>query len=559
MSDLTAIERELLAAGGPFEIEEALVRGVRLCVFKHRARTLREILVASVAYGDAEHLVFTDGERERRIGFREHARLVASVADAMRTTYGIGRGDRVAILAANCPEWILAFWATISLGAIAVGLNAWWTGPEIFAALDDASPKLLVVDRKRLARLDGRESGVPTVVIDDGFGALARHAPDATFADVAIHEDDDAILLYTSGTTARPKGVVHTHRNVTSYVMLAFFHGARMARVRESAEGPPPASARSTLVTSPLFHVSGLHSAAVTGLAGGVRTVWLSGRFDARTAMRVIERERITAWSYTRTLLHRVVRHPEIGAFDLSSVTHIGGGGSPIPPALQSRAREVFTGARATFGVGYGLTECTALATLNAGDELAAFPSSVGRPLPTVEIEIRDERGAAVGDGVEGEVHVRSPLVMRAYWRNPAATSASILPDGWLRTGDVGSLDGGRLSLSSRRRDLVLRGGENISPEEIEERIERHPGVAEAAAIGVAHDELGQELKAIVVPKPDVALDVAELRAWVASELAYFKVPAHWEIRHDPLPRNATGKLLRSVLREGGESAFVDE
>ncbi len=557
---MQAIESELLAAGGPFELEDALVGGERLRVFKRRARTLREILVASTAHGDAEHLVFTDGVRERRIGFREHARLVASVAEAMRTTYGIGRGDRVAILAANCPEWILAFWATISLGAVAVGLNAWWTGPEILAALDDAAPKLLVTDRKRLARLDGRDPGVPTVVIEDAFAALERHAPDAALADVAIHEDDDAILLYTSGTTARPKGVVHTHRNVASYVMLAFFHGARMARVREQTEGVATTSGvRSTLVTSPLFHVSGLHSAAITGLAGGIRTVWLTGRFDARAAMQIIERERISAWSYTRTLLHRVVHHPDVGTFDLSSVTHIGGGGSPIPPALQARACDVFTGARATFGVGYGLTECTALATLAAGDELRDFPASVGRPLPTVEIEIRDEHGASVGDDIEGEVHVRSPLVMRTYWRNPAATSASILPGGWLRTGDVGTMRGGRLWLASRRRDLILRGGENISPEEIEERIERHPSVAEAAAIGVAHEELGQEVKAIVVAKPDVALDIRELRAWVASELAYYKVPARWEIRAEALPRNATGKLLRSVLRDGVESAFVDE
>ncbi|MSO58666.1 MAG: long-chain fatty acid--CoA ligase [Thermoleophilia bacterium] len=558
--ELAAIERDLLATGGPFEIEEALVRGERLRVFRRRPRSLREMLAASSALGDAEHLVFTDGARERRIGFRGHARLVASVAEAMRATHGIGPGDRVAILAANCPEWVLAFWATVSLGAIAVGLNAWWTGPEIRAALADSAPRLLVADRKRLARLDGKGPGVPTVVVEDHFAALERHSPDAALSDIAIDEDDDAILLYTSGTTARPKGVVHTHRNVASYVMLAFFHGARMARVREATGCPAAApGARSTLVTSPLFHVSGLHSAAVTGLAAGVRTVFTTGRFDARTVMRVIERERISAWSYTRTLLHRVVHHPDVGAFDLSSVTHIGGGGSPIPPALQARAREIFTGARATFGVGYGLTECTALATLAAGEELRAFPSSVGRPLPTVELEIRDDRGATVGEGVEGEVHVRGPLVMRAYWRDPAATSASLLPGGWLRTGDIGALRDGRLTLSCRRRDLILRGGENISPDEIEERIERHAGVAEAAAVGVAHDELGQEVKAIVVPKPGVTLDVHELRAWVAADLAYFKVPALWEIRDAPLPRNATGKLLRNILREGAPSAFVDE
>jgi acyl-CoA synthetase (AMP-forming)/AMP-acid ligase II len=297
----------------------------------------------------------------------------------------------------------------------------------------------------------------------------------------------------------------------------------------------------------------------VSCLAGGVKTVWLRGRFDAAVALGLIEKERATGWAYTATLLHRAVHHPGAERYDLSSVSQLGGGGSPISRALQSRAREVFKSAAQTLGVGYGLTECTSLATINSGEELFHFPDSVGRPMPTVEIEIRDESGEPRVDGGQGEIYVRGPLVMLGYWRNAAATAEVILPGRWLRTGDVGRSVDGRLYLSSRRSDLILRGGENIYPAEIEQRLELHPDVAEAAVIGVDHPELGQEVKAIVVPKLGRAIDVKSLASWAEGALAYFKVPSHWEIRAEPLPRNATGKVLKHVLREHGASTFIDE
>jgi acyl-CoA synthetase (AMP-forming)/AMP-acid ligase II len=296
----------------------------------------------------------------------------------------------------------------------------------------------------------------------------------------------------------------------------------------------------------------------VSCIANGTRSVWLTGRFDAATALRLIERERVTAWGYTATLLHRVVHHPDVRSFDLSSMRQLGGGGSPIAPQLQARAREVFADVRRTFGVGYGLTECTALATLATGDELLAHPTSVGRPIPIADVEIRDESGRPAREGVDGEVFVRSAMVMLEYWRNPQATREAIHPGRWLRTGDVGHLRGGRLYLSTRKRDLILRGGENVYPAEIEQRLEQHPAVAEAAVVGVDHAELGQEVKAIVVPAEGARVDTGELARWVGEALAYFKVPAHWEVRPEPLPRNATGKVLKDVLR-GEADAFVPE
>jgi acyl-CoA synthetase (AMP-forming)/AMP-acid ligase II len=558
MTSLADVEAALTAPGAPFEMEDALVLGERMRVMKRRARSLRDVVAASTQFGDAEHLVFSDGKSTRRIGFAEHARLVASTAAALHRRYGVKKGDRVAILGANSAEWIISFWATVSLGAVAVGLNGWWTADEIRWALGDSAPRVLIIDSKRFERLGGVETGIPTVVMEYDFAELANDDWDASLPSAPIDEDDPAVILYTSGTTGRPKGAVHSHRNVVGLAQLNFFHGARLRGLH-----PPPADAApaqpTVLVTSPLFHVSGLHSAAVTGLAAGTRTVYPLGRFDPALAIRLMVEEKVTAWAYTQALLHRLVSHPDAARADLSAIRQLGGGGSPISPRLQEAARKIMTGARQTFGVGYGLTECTALATLHFGDELAEEPTSVGRPMPTVEIEIRDAQGARLPDGEDGEIHIRSPLVMLEYWRRPEETRAAIGPGRWLRSGDIGHMRHGKLTLATRKRDLILRGGENVYPVEIEQRLEAHPGVAEAAVVGVDHEELGQEVKAVVVARPGTSLDAAELGRWVGETLAYFKVPAHWELRSSPLPRNATGKVLKHALADTATREFVEE
>jgi acyl-CoA synthetase (AMP-forming)/AMP-acid ligase II len=273
--------------------------------------------------------------------------------------------------------------------------------------------------------------------------------------------------------------------------------------------------------------------------------------------LQLIEAERVTSWGPMGTMLIRVLDHPDFGRYDTSSITQIGSGGAPISKALLERMGAAFPNARASVGLGYGLTESTALATVIAGADLEARPDSVGRPIPTTDLEIRDAQGRPVPDGVEGEIHIRSPLVMREYWRKPKETAETILPGRWLRTGDVGRIEDGYLYVNSRRRDLILRGAENVYPAEIEHCLELHPAVREAAVVGVDHPELGQEVKAIVVV--DGAPTADELARHVASRLAYYKVPAHWELRTEPLPRNATGKILKHVLTAGAMNPFVEE
>ncbi len=552
------IETRLLGPGGPFELVEEAVLGERMHVFKSRAPSLRALLEQSATRGDAEYIIYED----RRISYAEHARLVASAARALSEQYGVGKGDRVAILAASCPEWLISFWAAVSLGAIAVGLNGWWARDEILYGVSDCDPVLLIGDRRRLARFEGEDLGVPTLEIESGFGALERFAPQADLPDTPIEEDDAACILYTSGTTGRPKGAVNTHRGIVALLGVQFFHGARSLMLA-AQQAPPaqPAQPRPpcALVTTPLFHVSGLYAGAVMMLATGAKTVWRSGRFDPVDVMRLIEREQVTSWGPMGTMAYRVIHHPDVGRYDLSSIANIGSGGAPMSAELQEQIRKTFPSARRSMGLGYGLTECTALATLAFGEELERFPGTVGRPLPTVELQIRGDDGEPLPEGREGEVCIRSPLVMREYWRKPAETREAIAAGRWLRTGDVGSIEDGRLYINARARDLILRGAENIYPVEIEQRLELHPSVQEAAVLGVDHEELGQEVKAVLVPVAGAKLDPDALSAWLTERLAAFKVPTHWEVRSEPLPRNAAGKVLKHVLAGESENPFIED
>ena len=555
MPSFEEVTAQLTGPGGPFEIVHEPVFGEPTPVFKQRAPHLRALLEASRGFGDAEYLVCND----LRLSFAQHAQVVASVAKGFALRFGIGKGDRVAILAANCPEWIVSFWAALSLGAIPVGMNGWWAGDEILYALGDSEPKLLIGDRKRLARIEGADLRMPVVEIESGFEKLWSFDLEAPLPEVAIDEDDPATILYTSGTTGRPKGAVNTHRNIIALCRVQVLNGIRNVMLG-AGQGAPPLSTRACmLVNTPLFHVSGLYAGAVTLLSNGVKTVWTTGRFDPVQVMQVIEREKVTNWGPMGTMIVRVLNHPDLGKYDLSSLRNVGSGGAPVSRELQQRMREAFPHIRGQMGLGYGLTESTALATLNSGAELEAFPESVGRPLPTISVEIRDPEGRALPEGAEGEVHIHGPLVMKEYWRNPEATAQAIGPGRWLRTGDIGRLVDGRLTIESRKRDLILRGAENVYPAEIELCLEAHPDVREAAVVGVDHPELGQEVKAIVVPAAGRGFDPDALARFVAGRLAYYKVPSHWERRDAPLPRNATGKVLKHVLVSRSENPFVEE
>jgi long-chain acyl-CoA synthetase len=560
MTSREELRARLTGSGGPFEIVVEPVLGEPMAVFKNRPRSLRALLEQSAAHGAREYLI----EGARRITYAENLRLVASVAAALRERFGVRKGDRVAVLAENRVEWPLSFWATQCLGGVTAALNGWWTADEIAYGVADCEPKLLIADRKRLARAGPLD--VPVLEIESGFEELLHHAPDAALPNEPIDEDDPAVILYTSGTTGRPKGALASHRAIIGFVQTTTLSGAEstLAEVMAGKRPPPePDPAKRPqgvfLATPPMFHLSGLYANIVLQLTMGGKLVIRPGRFDPEAVLQLIEQERVTAWAALGSMGPRVATCPNLAKYDRSSVENVGFGGAPTTEAVQELMRKAFPNARSNLGIGYGSSESVTTAATIRGTDYDAHPTSTGRPVATVEVEIRDPEDKAVPEGVEGEIHIRSAYVMLGYWRKPEATKETIKPGRWLATGDIGRLENGLLYINSRARDMILRNAENVYPVEIENRLEKHPSVREAAVYGVDHPEWGQEVKAVIVAEPGPEPDPTELARWCRETLAAYKVPTAWEIRRDPLPRNPSGKILKNVLAGHAPSAFVED
>lgn len=545
---MSSEEEALFGPGGPYEIAEEPVMGISMPVFRNRMRSARDLLEATEKFGEQDFLI----QGERRVSFAEHRATATSFAHALREKYDVEPGDRVAILAANSPDWLEAYWGTTCAGGVAAALNGWWTGPEIAYGLDLVKPKLLVADRKRLARIDG-DPGVPVLEIESEFAPLVS-SPEyvgRALPDVVLAEDDPALILFTSGTTGFPKGAVLSHRCLVGFVMVpAAARDLGLARVGLSADDLPP---ETLLVTTPMFHVSGVMAIGLLAMHGGAKCVLREGAFDPLDALRLIEREQVTSWAALGSAGPRVARHPDLERYDRSSVTRVSFGGAPTSPAVKKTLADAFPNASSQMGMSYGLSESSAMGTIIGGAEYEQNPESVGRPSPTVHLEIRDARGESVPEGQKGEIFIRSPYVMLEYWNDARATDKAIREGRWLATGDVGHFEEGLLYVHSRERDMILRSAENIYPVEIENRLEAHPGVREAAVVGVDHPEHGQEVKAVVVTEPGRSPTEDELGAWCRDALASFKVPTIWELREEALPRNASGKVLKTVLSGAAE------
>ncbi|WP_433658321.1 class I adenylate-forming enzyme family protein [Nocardia sp. CA-128927] len=530
----------LTGPGGRFEMVVEDVLGAPLPVLRDRGKSLGDVLAGSIAWGERDYLVTED----RRMSFTDHAAAVGGLARALRDRYGIQKGDRVGILAANTPEWVMTFWAAQCLGAIAVGYNAWWTPREIAYGVEHTKPAVLVVDAKRAALVAELDIRVPVLTMEDELPALSAEFGSGALPLAEIDEDDPAVILYTSGTSGRPKGAVHSHRNMLAVIGYHQFNDALGA---EFAGATEPPSGRRFLLTSPLFHIASLHNLVVPRLVTGDTAVIYQGSYDADRVLRLIERERITNWGAMPTMATRLLEQ-DLSRYDLSSLASFSLNSAPSSAALQHQLREQLPVAKTALVTSYGLTECSTAATLASPAELAAFPDTVGRPVIGATVQVRDSAGNPVPDGVEGEICLRSTYVMLGYWDDEAATAAAITADRWLRTGDIGVLTDGRLRLSGRRSDLILRGGENVYPTEIEQCLEEHPAVRECAVVGVPHPDLGQQVAALVVIENASATTEEELRAFTAERIAYYKVPARWRLTTTALPRNATGKVVRTGI-----------
>ncbi|WP_186629744.1 class I adenylate-forming enzyme family protein [Rhodococcus sp. BP22] len=540
-AELTIQERRtralatVTAPGRQFELVYEDVRGHRMQVFKNRARSLSEILTASAARGDREYLVCGD----LRLTFAEHHDRVASLSRALQEKYGVGKGDRVALLAANSAEWVLSFWAVTALGAIAVGMNSMWSARETADAIELCTPMLVVADEKRRAILD--DPKIPVLTIEEDIPRLSLEYSGAELPPAVVEEDDPAIIIFTSGTTGRAKGATHSHRNV---IAAADYFAVNDAAAAEM--GIPRPEQRRVLLAAPLFHMMSLHNLVVPRLVFGDAVVIYVGRFDIDKALQLVEKEQVTQWGMVPTMANRLVQLEDISGYDLSSLTAISLGSAPSSPSLKTALRKVLPDAAKSLGTTYGLTESSSAATIATAADLALHEDSVGTPVMTMEVKIQEISGSQVADGVEGEICLRGPLVMLGYWNNAVATAAAIDADGWLHTGDIGVMLDGHLRLRSRRSDLIIRGGENIYPAEVEAALTEHPAVQECAVLGAPHEDLGQEVVAVVVTSTDTT--EADLKAFMSERIARYKVPTRWVLTQIELPRNATGKIVRRGL-----------
>jgi acyl-CoA synthetase (AMP-forming)/AMP-acid ligase II len=567
------VRERLMGPGARFEVVTEQVLGEPVPVFARRRPNLRALLDATVAaHADQPFLV----AGERCWTYAEARTDIDALAGLLVDRYGIAPGERVAIVAANSPEHALAMWAVVSVGGVIAGLNGWWTGPELRYGIELSGPRLIAGDDRRLARLpaDAVPAGVPVVTLDAllaearAAGGSGRSAVEGVEDDpavpvdtpvatvratggpdspaIVVGEDDPAVILFTSGTTGRPKGAIISHRN-----LLAFGDAAALsAEIGRELMPPAPASQPATILSSPMFHVSGLLGVFMSGPVFGTRLVFPPpGRWDEGTYLDLTVAHRISGWSGVPTQYWRLLRHPDLDSYDLGSVRTVGSGGAPLPPELIRALAARLPGAR--LNNGYGMSETVGLGTILGGPAVATMPDSVGGAQPGVEVEVRDPLGQVVAEGEVGEIHLRSASVFLGYWDDPAATAAAFAPGRWYRTGDFGRVVGGMLHLDSRARDLILRGGENIYPIEIEHRLVEHPDIDDAAVIGVDHPELGQEVKAFVVPRSGSDLTAGDVQRWAATCLAAFKVPAHVELR-SALPYTDTGKVLKHLLEAEG-------
>lgn len=564
--------RELTGPGGRFEVTEVSIRGVRQLGYVDQPGHLSFLIGVGEKHGEREFLV-QGSTRYTYAGAMDRALHLAS---GLVQSFGLAGGDRIAILGSNAPDWVVAFWAITAMDGVAVPFNAWWTSEELAFGMADSGTSLVLCDARRATSAIQAGMAAERVVV---WGEGEIPTGSLRFADVLAdqpHEygslrdtDEPAGLFYTSGTTGWPKASANSHRNIIANLMNAAAVFGAIGKYNKAANELDPASRKSSgrvgdrpqdidLTVIPLFHATALMSTMIPYVYAGHRLVFMPpGRFDPHEAARVIETERVTRFGGVPTIVARILDEQAHVGRDFSSVKSISYGGAPCAPALLRRIEQIFPGLKGRVIQGYGLTETSPLLTLNVGDDYHNHPNSVGVAVPTTELKVADPEGNALPAGATGEIWAKGSNIISGYWNRPDVNAEAFI-NGYFRTGDIGYLDEvGFLYITDRVKDVVIRGGENIYCVEVENVLIAHPKVVDVAVIGVPHEELGEEVKAVVVVEEENTIPADELEAFARQHLASFKVPTQWEFRTDLLPRNASGKVLKPTLREGRSAVFA--
>ncbi len=559
----------LTAPDAPFEMQTLVIRGIATRVWKNAPPTLRSVLELGRAHGQKIFLVNED----ERVSFEAFYRAVAALARDL-TARGVVKGDRVAVVMRNLPEWPVAFYAAAALGAIVTPLNAWWTGAELEYGLVDSGCKILLADAERFERIaqhlgacpdlqhiyitrqTGDSSDVRTLTLESVIGPPQSWAdlPDKPLPGASIDTDDNATIFYTSGTTGKPKGALATNRAVNCNILAGACASARsFLRRGEAVPTPDPdGPQRATLLSVPFFHATGCMAILNPSLFGGAKLVMIR-KWDPVRAFEMIEREKVTSAGGVPTIAWQLIEHPLRKNYDLSSLESVAYGGAPSAPELVRLISETFP--KSQPGNGWGMTETSATATSHGAEDYEHRPDSCGPAAPVGEIKIMTIEGdRELPIGEVGELWFKGPQVVRGYWNKPQATAETFI-DGWVKTGDLARVDDeGFCFIIDRAKDMLIRGGENIYCIEVENALYDHHDIMDAAVVGIPHKTLGEEPGAVVTLKPGAHASEADLRGFVAERLAAFKVPVKIIFWPETLPRNANGKIVKAELRK----LFVD-
>lgn len=545
---------QLTQKGSPFETERIEINKVAYTVYCNAPKTLTDIYDQARQFEDKEFVVF-EGERWSFNALFDHA---ASLGHHLVNNYQIEKGDRVAIAMRNYPEWMSAYIAITSVGGVAVLLNSWGAQPELEFALEDSGTKLVFCDQVRFDLVSdfAEKANIPAIVARPEIAELPNYATamsslegehDMPSSDISTN--DFAMMMYTSGTTGKPKGAPSCHRAVCQAISNFECTGSASAMINPKAinamieKGFEPAQ----ILAVPLFHVSGLHAIFLGALKAG-RKIVMMYKWDAQKALMYVEQEHITMMSAAPAMLLEFLEHPDFDQTDTRSLAGIGGGGSATTPHT---AQLMCTKIPDSYpGTGWGLTETNAAGASLSGEPFHHKPKSSGFLHPTVELRVIGSKGEILPQNQSGELWVKSPTTISGYWNRPDA-DAKDFNNGWFNSGDIGYLDDeGYLFLSDRAKDMVIRGGENIYPAEIESAISNHDAALEVAAFGLPDPKMGEQLAVAVVRRDGSNITEADIRAFAAEQLAKFKVPTQVWIRDERLPRNAAGKILKNQLRD---------
>lgn len=544
------------AVTGPgqiFELIDAEVRGVKMKVFKNAPAHLGQLFAGARGHGDKPFLVYEN----ETYTFAQASDRIDALASLLVNTYGVKKGDRVAVAMRNFPEWVMSFAAIISVGAINVSMNSWWTEDEMDFALEDSGATVLICDQQRfdIGAASCVKKNVKVLVVRaekplpadvDKWEEVLPLGDKHPGADIS--PDDDATILYTSGTTGRPKGAVSTHRAIISSIMafsarnnVFLMSGTKLKEV----DGPEVPT--SFILIVPLFHVTGCVPVMMSCFVAGLKLA-IMYKWDPEKALEMIEREKITNFVGVPTQSWDLVNSPAFEKYDTSSLRAVGGGGAPSPTSLVGKVNDKVKNGNPQLG--YGMTETNAFGPAITGSDYLSHPTSTGRATWPMIVEVRDENLKPVPTGQSGEIWFFGPMLIRGYWNRPDATAETIV-DGWLRSGDLGRMDAdGYVYVEDRVKDMILRAGENVYGAEVESAIYEHPAVHEAAVFGVPHERLGEEVGVAILPNDGMTLTPEELWTFLDVKIAKFKIPTQVVIMTEPLPRNAAGKFLKRELQQ---------